>query len=211
MTKEIKQNVKETEEQITLDILERADRFAEDALSGLKRKRGEEFAIDHGRAVSRKLAEWGFNEKIQAAGLLHDIVEDTETKPEDIEKHFGKEVLDIVMEVTHDKTLNYDKKERNRQYADQLRNASIESCFVKMADIIHNIGDFLNPKLWDDEKRREIHPKYASFRAALFGNINNHKKQLEIALREFNEVFLKLEQSIAENNKHYEKLRESGE
>lgn len=210
MTKGIKQNIKETEKQIILDILERADRFAEDALSGLKRKRGEEFAIDHGRAVSRKLAEWGLNEKIQAAGLLHDIIEDTETKPEDIEKHFGKEVLDIVMEVTHDKTLNYDKKERNRQYADQLRNASIESYFVKMADMIHNIGDFLDP-VWDDEKRREIHPKYVSFRAALFDNISNHKKQLEIALREFNEVFLKLEQSVAENNKHHEKLRESRE
>lgn len=188
---------------MTDNIIEKADRFAEDALSGLKRKRGEEFAIDHCRAVSRKLAEWGLNEKTQTAGLLHDVIEDTDTKPEDIEKHFGKEILNIVLEVTHDKTLNYDKKERNRRYAAQLKNASIESCFIKMADMIHNIGDFLNPELWEQKKREEIYPKYASFKESLFNNIRNRgdidnaiKEKMKIALREFNEIFQKLEKSI---------------
>ena len=45
------------------------------------------------------------DERVLIAAILHDTVEDTETSVQELVKHFGQEVADIVLEVTDDKSL----------------------------------------------------------------------------------------------------------
>ncbi|MBO0223062.1 HD domain-containing protein, partial [Vibrio parahaemolyticus] len=69
--------------------------FAFAAHQGQLRKSGEPYIV-HPVAVAEILAELGLDAGTLMAGLLHDTVEDTEVKPEDIEERFGTAVRRIV-------------------------------------------------------------------------------------------------------------------
>jgi guanosine-3',5'-bis(diphosphate) 3'-pyrophosphohydrolase len=64
--------------------------------------------------------------------LLHDAVEDQEVPVEMIAREFGKQVADIVMEVTDDKTLP--KDERKRKQIETAPKKSREAKLIKLAD-----------------------------------------------------------------------------
>lgn len=63
--------------------------------------------INHPIHVAQILAETGRveDETLLIAAILHDTIEDTETRPGEIKELFGQDVLDIVLEVTDDKSL----------------------------------------------------------------------------------------------------------
>jgi GTP pyrophosphokinase len=82
------------------DLLEGAYGFALVAHHGRDRAGGTD--IRHPEAVARLLADNGFDEEIVAAALLHDVVEDTETELDEIERSFGSAVADLVGEMTED-------------------------------------------------------------------------------------------------------------
>lgn len=76
---------------------------------------------------------------VLCAALLHDTIEDTDTTAEEIEQHFGKDILAIVLELTDDKSL---PKEMRKEL--QIRNAAKKSGkakLIKMADKIANLRD----------------------------------------------------------------------
>ena len=89
------------------------------------------------------------------AALLHDTVEDTETTLEEIEENFGREVRDIVNEVTDDKSLP--KLKRKQLQIDNASKKMHKSKLVKLADKIYNIRDLIGapPKDWSDERIQE--------------------------------------------------------
>ena len=89
------------------------------------------------------------------AALLHDTVEDTETTLEEIEENFGREVWDIVNEVTDDKSLP--KLKRKQLQIDNASKKMHKSKLVKLADKIYNIRDLIGapPKDWSDERIQE--------------------------------------------------------
>jgi (p)ppGpp synthase/HD superfamily hydrolase len=71
------------------------------------------------------------DENILVAGLLHDILEDTETNYEEIKAEFSKEVADYVEEVSHPKNYN---KEQKEEYYKKLKNVSVGAKMIKLAD-----------------------------------------------------------------------------
>src|SRR6266566_4956949 len=81
------------------ELLARAFRFAAKAHEGQQRQSGEEF-IQHPFGVAKICAELQLDEEAVAAALLHDVVEDTETRIEDVEAEFGPEVARLVEGVT---------------------------------------------------------------------------------------------------------------
>jgi GTP diphosphokinase / guanosine-3',5'-bis(diphosphate) 3'-diphosphatase len=89
------------------------------------------------------------------AALLHDTVEDTETTFEEIADRFGKEVAEIVREVTDDKAL--ENAERKRRQIIRAGTASRTAKLVKFADKICNLRDISNspPAKWSLERKRE--------------------------------------------------------
>ncbi len=113
--------------------------------------------INHPIQVAETLAAIGGVEDMSllAAALLHDTVEDTGTRPEEIEAEFGAEVLFLVMEVTDDKSLP--KPERKRLQVENAPHKSHRAKLLKLADKICNVGDILHtpPADWSLQRRRE--------------------------------------------------------
>lgn len=100
--------------------------------------------------INEKNVELDKNLAIQCA-ILHDTIEDTSIKYEDVEKQFGKVVADGVMALTKDEKLN-----RDLQMADsiaRIKKQSKEIWIVKMADRVANLQTPL--KRWSSQKIRE--------------------------------------------------------
>lgn len=93
-------------------LLEEAYELAEDAHS----RRRNDTDIDHPVAVAELLAEHGFDPEVVAAGLLHDVLEDTDTDPDEIVDRFGREVGELVGAMTEDASIEpyADRKAEHR-------------------------------------------------------------------------------------------------
>ena len=121
--------------------LERAYDIAEKMHSGQMRKSGEPYLI-HPIAVVHILAELGMDEDTLIAGLLHDVVEDTEYTKEELIAEFGKEVALLVDGVTKIGSLTFENKEARQ--AETLRkmflamSKDIRVLIIKLADRLHN-------------------------------------------------------------------------
>ncbi len=80
-------------------LLERAYKLADQAHAGQMRASGEPY-INHGVAVAQLLADLKLPPAAIAAGLLHDVVEDTDVSIETIETEFGAAIAKMVDGVT---------------------------------------------------------------------------------------------------------------
>lgn len=89
------------------------------------------------------------------AAILHDTIEDTQTKPAELEESFGREVRLLVEEMTDDKSLP--KAERKRLQIEHSRQASRRAKLIKLGDKICNLRDVTHspPEDWSPTRRRE--------------------------------------------------------
>lgn len=92
---------------------------------------------------------------VLCAAILHDTIEDTETTYEELVGAFGREIADVVAEVTDDKSL--DKAERKLLQIEHAAHASPRAKLVKLSDKTCNLRDIVTtpPADWSDERRRE--------------------------------------------------------
>jgi guanosine-3',5'-bis(diphosphate) 3'-pyrophosphohydrolase len=113
--------------------------------------------INHPIALAALLADTGAVEDpvVLQAAVLHDTIEDTETSYDEILARFGKDVADVVMEVTDDRTL--EKAVRKQMQVDHAPHKSREAALVKLADKTCNLRDIASspPPGWSLERRRE--------------------------------------------------------
>ncbi len=89
------------------------------------------------------------------AGILHDIIEDTDTSLEELEREFGPEIGGIVSELTDDKELP--QLVRKRLQIEHSATLSSHARHVKIADKISNLDDIIHspPARWPLERREE--------------------------------------------------------
>lgn len=110
--------------------------------------------ITHPIALALELAHYTNDEDIVCAGLLHDVVEDTNYTLEAIEAEFGDVVKSLVAQMTEDKSIK-DYGER-KQNAIEKASQNELSLFVKSADNLVNIKDLLQSiqeqgeSVWDN-------------------------------------------------------------
>src|SRR5688572_27401228 len=77
------------------DLLRRAYDFAEKYHEGQIRRSGDPY-LHHCVSVAAILAELNLDATTIAAGLLHDILEDTQVSHEELRSHFGEAIASIV-------------------------------------------------------------------------------------------------------------------
>jgi len=111
--------------------LYKAFEYAEQAHKGQLRKSGEPFFI-HPVAVAKMLAEMDMDLSSIIAGILHDVVEDTEATSQDIAREFGEDVSYLVDGVTKLKHIPTSTKE-------ELQNENLRKMFLSMASDIRVI------------------------------------------------------------------------
>lgn len=97
--------------------------------------------IAHPVHVSAILMNHGFGEDLAIAGLLHDVVEDTDIPLATIRAEFGPAVADLVEAVTETKTANGVElpwEQRKAEKIAQLQAGGPDVAALKAADAIHN-------------------------------------------------------------------------
>ena len=119
------------------NLIEKAARIAIIAHKDQKRKSDGFPYIIHPFMVALKLAKYNFPDEVIAAGLVHDVLEDTDISEEDLREELGDEVLEIVKGVSENKNLSWE--ERKRKYIETIKKAPAEVKAVSIADKIHNL------------------------------------------------------------------------
>lgn len=133
-------------------LIEKATRIAVRAHKEQTRKESDLPYIVHPFAVALKLSKYDFPDTVIAAGLVHDVVEDTDTSEQDLRESLGDEVVDIVKAVSNDDSLEW--TEKKKKYIETVRNGSEGVKAVATADKVHNMESLLiayeeqGPSLW---------------------------------------------------------------
>ncbi len=121
--------------------IEAAYALAAEAHSAQIRKSGIPY-ITHPIAVARiALVELGLKTKSIMAALLHDVVEDTEYTVEDMQRHFGTDVANLVQTLTKNSDGNYKVSKQIDNFKQMLDsiNYDIRALLIKLADRMHNM------------------------------------------------------------------------
>ncbi len=126
-----------------------AFKYAYEAHDGQLRKSGDPYII-HPISVTTILAKQRLPVTVLIAGLLHDVVEDTQVTYEDIEREFSKEIADIVDGVTKLGNINSLSTEQikaaNHRKIILATAKDVRVILVKLADRVHNMStiEFMN-------------------------------------------------------------------
>lgn len=112
--------------------------FATKKHQGQLRKDGATPYISHSLAVGVILSNVTSDEDIIIAGILHDILEDTDTTDFEIENLFNKNVSNLVLECTNKKGED-SKLQLKLNTLKTIKNLSKNAALIKCADILHNL------------------------------------------------------------------------
>jgi len=142
-------------------LIQRAYITAELAHKGQKRLSGEDYII-HPVAVALFLSDMGLDATTVAACLLHDTLEDTGLKPEDIKRDFGQEILFLVEGVTKLGKIEYSQNSSKKTEFENIASLKkmlfamaedIRVIIIKLADRYHNLETL---KYQDPSSRKKI-------------------------------------------------------
>ena len=176
--KEILISQKHPEEEIAL--VEKAYKFAKKLHDGQFRVSGEPYII-HPVEVAKILAGLEVDTHTVIAAFLHDILEDTDTKPETVEELFGTDVLNLVQGVTKLGKLQFKSKEERQ--AENFRRLfiamanDIRVIFLKLADRLHNMRTL---NFMEAAKQKKIAQETLDIFAPLANRLGIYKIKAEL-------------------------------
>ncbi|MFA6301430.1 MAG: RelA/SpoT family protein [Candidatus Paceibacterota bacterium] len=138
------------------ELINKAYEFAKNAHENQKRASGDPYFL-HVFETAKTLAQFGMDTQTIAAGLLHDVLEDTKATEEEIKNKFGDDILFLIKGVTKLGTLKYQGHERHveslRKFFIAMAN-DLRVVIIKFADRLHNLNtlEFLP----NEEKKKRI-------------------------------------------------------
>ncbi len=156
------------------ELIEQAYLFAAQAHKEQKRRTGEPY-VSHVVAVAENCAKLGMDTETILGALLHDVLEDTSTTPEEIKTIFGENVLFLVEGVTK---LGHVKYRGRVRHVESMRKffvaiaEDIRVLIIKLADRLHNIETL---QFVPEEKQKRIALETIEVHASLAGRLGMGK------------------------------------
>lgn len=201
--------IKEYNPDADIDTVVRAYNYAKKKHEGQYRRSGEPY-INHPIEVALILANLQLDVATIAAGLMHDVVEDTDTTYNQMVEMFGEEIAILVEGVTKLTNLNYENKEKS--HTENLRKMfmamakDIRVVLIKLADRLHNARTF---KYMPPAKAQSKSKETLEIFAPIAGRLGISKVQWEmedIAIRYLEpEFYFDLERKIDKKIKQRDK------
>ena len=149
--------------------------FATQAHQGQSRKGTDIPYISHPFEVAQILTAAGCDTELIIAGLLHDVLEDTDETPETIEKEFGPVVLSLIQSNSEDKSRSWE--ERKRHTIDYMTHkASLEELLLACADKLSNLrsikADYMacGDELWAPLEQYDMYWEISNLYTDVFVN-----------------------------------------
>ena len=122
-----------------MSIVNQARKFAEHWHRHQVRKYTNEPYFVHLHEVATLCAGAGLSKRAVAAAYLHDVIEDQPVTYENVRERFGREVADIVRELTDTPaTVGVTREERKLNDLGRLEAASADAQSIKCADLVSN-------------------------------------------------------------------------
>jgi len=192
-----------------LGLIDRAYIFSAKVHDGQMRLSGEPY-LSHPLEVAGILADMKLDAVSVAAGLLHDVVEDTHATEEEIEEMFGPEVMHIVSGVTKLSTISFTSAQARQ--AESIRKMllamadDIRVILTKLADRVHNMRTLQYHK--SVEKQRKIAKETIDIYAPIAARLGIYwvKNELENIAFEYlmPEEFHRIKQLVAKDREERE-------
>ncbi|MGD9365237.1 MAG: bifunctional (p)ppGpp synthetase/guanosine-3',5'-bis(diphosphate) 3'-pyrophosphohydrolase [Desulfobacteraceae bacterium] len=197
-----------------LGLIDQAYIFSAKVHDGQMRLSGEPY-LSHPLEVAGILAEMKLDAVSVAAGLLHDVVEDTHATEEEIEEMFGPEVQRIVAGVTKLSTLSFTSAQARQ--AESIRKMllamadDIRVILTKLADRVHNMRTLQYHK--NAEKQRKIAKETIDIYAPIAARLGIYwvKNELENIAFEYlmPDEFQRIKQLVAKDRQERENYIET--
>lgn len=175
------------------NVIEKAIMFATLAHAGdIRKSEPDKPKIIHPLAVAQILIEYGADNNVIAAGVLHDVWEDTQYSLEDIKRIFGEDIAHLVYVASEpDKGKSWE--ERKQHTINTTKQLSLREKLVPSADKINNIESL--ERLFKQKGKKDFsafkrgkEQQEWYYRNIYESLINNEDKQ--------NPLFVRLENSI---------------
>ncbi len=198
-----------------IDIIDRAYIYSARVHDGQMRLSGEPY-LSHPLEVAGILADMKLDPVSIAAGLLHDVIEDTHSTPEEIKEIFGREIVHIVSGVTKISVLSFDSSQARQ--AESIRKMilamadDIRVILIKLADRLHNMRTLQFQK---ESKRKRIAQETLDIYVPLASRLGIYwiKNELEdisfkyIYPEEYSNIGKLISKDKKESDKYIEKVK----
>ena len=180
------QETKEYLPQAELDLIQDAYAQAVLAHDGQLRESGEDY-IQHSLNVAFSLAQLGLDAATISAGLLHDVVEDSDVTLADLDKEFGSEISRLVAGMTKlsdlDETMGkpQDRSERDAENLRKMLLAMVDDprvILIRLADRLHNMRTL--KAIEDLDRRKRIAQETLDIFAPLAGRLGMYQLKWEL-------------------------------
>ncbi|XDD41796.1 bifunctional (p)ppGpp synthetase/guanosine-3',5'-bis(diphosphate) 3'-pyrophosphohydrolase [Leptospira sp. WS60.C2] len=196
-------------------LVEKAYHIADKMHEGQKRLSGEPYII-HPMNVASVLDDLGLDERAIAAGLLHDVVEDTSYTKEDMAREFGEDIAALVEGVTKISEIKSQSKET--EAAENIRKMllatikDVRVMLIKLADKTHNVRTL---KFQPEEKQKRIAKEVLSLYAPIAGRLGVYKVKFELEdlafqslhPEEYQEIKKRVSAKKSERDEYIEKIK----
>jgi (p)ppGpp synthase/HD superfamily hydrolase len=139
--------------------------FADERHAGQTRDLDELPFVTHPVEVACLLHDAGYSDEVVAAGVLHDVLEDTDAERSDLEARFGRDVADLVAAVSDDPAIE-DDAERKAALRRQVAEAGECAAAVFAADKVSKARE-MRARISRGRFERKDDAKIAHYEASL--------------------------------------------
>jgi len=116
--------------------------------------------ILHSIKVGLRLLEQNKEKEVVIAGFLHDLIEDTDCRIEEIKNEFGEKVATLVAACTFDRNIK-DYKKRWQKLITNIKQTGRDALIIKLVDQMENLLYYM--LISDKEKKKEVMWKHKFF------------------------------------------------